>query len=90
MCFISLFIWFFKTYLFINLFIYLFIYIYACICLSMLMMNNREGVYMYVSITLLTGSTSLHINIISATVLCLRPCKKSDALNLFPHVRFAV
>ena len=54
------------------------------------MMKNGEGVYMYVSITLPTGSTSLHINIISDTILCLRPCKKSDTLNLFPHVRFAV
>ena len=45
---------------------------------------------MYVSITLPTGSTSLHINIISDTILCLRPCKKSDTLNLLPHVRFAV
>ena len=77
---------------FIYLFIFLFIHLYlhACICLSMFMMKNGEGVYMYVSITLPTGSTSLHINIISDTILGLRPCKKSDTLNLFPHVRFAV
>lgn len=50
------------------------------------MMKNGEGVYKYVSITLPTGSTSLHINIISDTVLRSRPCKKSDTLNLFPRV----
>lgn len=99
MYFISLSIWFFfkliySSILFIYSFIYLFIlfiHLFICMYLSIyVMMKNGEGVYMYVSITLPTGSTSLHINIISDIILCLRPCKKSDTLNLLPHVRFAV